>query len=204
MINRDAVAALVDRARREVDEGILPGCQLAVAHGGEVVEVVTLGEAVAGDDTRYVIFSCTKALVASTVWQLLAEGSLQLDDRIADHIPEFGENGKDIVTIEQVLLHTSGFPRAPLGPPGAVRLQPLLGAFELSGMAGWAHGTQHRRRGQGTRLRPLPDRRRTPRSGVRSEGSPAGRPRRRENLKTAQETGRITVQDTLIQGHRRS
>ncbi|MEY2451702.1 MAG: hypothetical protein QOD92_1276 [Acidimicrobiaceae bacterium] len=117
MINKKALDALVDRARREVDEGIVPSCQLAVAQDGDVVESVTLGDAVAGDDTRYVIFSCTKALVASTVWQLLAEGSLRLEDRVAEHIPEFGENGKDIVTLEQVLLHTSGFPRAPLGPP---------------------------------------------------------------------------------------
>lgn len=129
MINRDAFAALVDRARREVDEGILPSCQLAVAHGGEVVESITLGDAVAGDDTRYVIFSCTKALVASTVWQLLAEGSLALGDRIADHIPEFGENGKDRITLEQVLLHTSGFPHAPLGPPQWSTREGRLAAF---------------------------------------------------------------------------
>src|SRR5437868_3416388 len=117
MINRTALKALIDRAHREVDEGILPSCQLAVAENGEVVEAVTLGAAVAGDDTRYVIFSCTKALVASTFWQLLAEGVYRLEDRVADHIAEFGENGKDKITIEQVLLHTSGFPHAPLGPP---------------------------------------------------------------------------------------
>ncbi len=36
---------------------------------------------------------------------------------MVDHIPEFGTNGKDVITIEQVMLHTSGFPHAPLGPP---------------------------------------------------------------------------------------
>ena len=117
MINQNALRALVDRAHREVDEGILPSCQLAIAQDGEIVESVTIGDAVAGNDTRYVIFSATKALVASAIWQLLAEGSIRLEDRVAEHIPEFGSNGKDIVTIEQVLLHTSGFPRAPLGPP---------------------------------------------------------------------------------------
>ena len=29
-------------------------------------------------------------------------------------MPEFGTNGKDVVTIEQVMLHTSGFPSAPM------------------------------------------------------------------------------------------
>ena len=36
--------------------------------------------------------------------------------RVAEMIPEFGSNGKDAITIEQVMLHTSGFPRAPFNP----------------------------------------------------------------------------------------
>jgi CubicO group peptidase (beta-lactamase class C family) len=108
---------VVERAQREIDQGLLPSCQLAAAKEGEIIGRATLGNATHGDDSRYVMFSATKAIVASTIWQLLAEGSLSLDDRVADHIPEFGTNGKDVITIEQVLLHTSGFPRAPLGPP---------------------------------------------------------------------------------------
>src|SRR5437763_17169960 len=126
MINKDALHTLIDRAHREVDQGIVPSCQLAVAEHGEVVESVTIGDAVAGNDTRYVIFSCTKALVASAVWQLLAEGLIRLEDRVAEHIPELGENGKDSATVEHVLPHTSGFQRAPLGPPpGLTRQAPL-------------------------------------------------------------------------------
>jgi len=141
MINANALAALIDRARREVDEGIVPSCQLAIAENGDVVESVTLGDPVAGDDTRYVIFSCTKALVASAVWQLLAEGSIRLEDRVAEHIPEFGENGKDIVTVEQVLLHTSGFPRAPLGPPKWLMREARLAAF-ATWRLNWEPGTR--------------------------------------------------------------
>jgi CubicO group peptidase (beta-lactamase class C family) len=141
MINANAFAALVDRAHREVDEGIVPSCQLAVAEKGKVVESTTLGDAMAGDDTRYVIFSCTKALVASTVWQLLAEGSIRLEDRVAEHIPEFGENGKDVVTIEHVLLHTSGFPRAPLGPPRWLTREGRVSAF-AKWRLNWEPGTR--------------------------------------------------------------
>jgi CubicO group peptidase (beta-lactamase class C family) len=141
MINANAFDVLVDRARREVDEGILPSCQLAVAENSKVVESITLGDAVAGADTRYVIFSCTKALVASTIWQLLAEGSLRLEDRVAEHIPEFAENGKDMVTIEQVLLHTSGFPRAPLGPPRWLTREGRVTAF-AKWRLNWEPGTR--------------------------------------------------------------
>lgn len=116
MLRRDAVEDLIARAAREVDAGLLPSCQLAIGYEGDVVEFVTLGDAPAADDTRYVMFSCTKAVVVSAVWQLLAEGTLHLDDRVGDLIPEFATNGKDVVTLEQVLLHTSGFPHAPLGP----------------------------------------------------------------------------------------
>ena len=45
MIHEDAVDALVERAGREIDEGILPSCQLALAYDGEIVREVTLGDA---------------------------------------------------------------------------------------------------------------------------------------------------------------
>jgi CubicO group peptidase (beta-lactamase class C family) len=48
---------------------------------------------------------------------LIAEGKIDVSQRVVDYIPEFGTNGKDVITVEQVMLHTSGFPHAPLGPP---------------------------------------------------------------------------------------
>lgn len=112
----DAIAVLAARARKEVDDGLLPACQWAIARDGEVLASQTVGDVPAGDDSRFVIYSCTKAVTASAFWQLLAEGAVRLTDRVVDHLPEFGANGKDAITVEQVLLHTSGFPHAPIGP----------------------------------------------------------------------------------------
>ncbi len=112
-LNEEACDALVDRARREIDEGLLPSCQLAVAREGKLGVFVTLGDAT--DASRYTMFSCTKGLIAGMIYQLLADGSLKLDQRVADVIPEFGSNGKDVITLEMVLLHMGGFPSAPLG-----------------------------------------------------------------------------------------
>jgi CubicO group peptidase (beta-lactamase class C family) len=109
------VDALLQRARREVDDGLLPSCQLAVALDGEVVVNAAFGPATV--DTRYVAFSSTKALVAAAIWRLLADGRVELGRPAADYVPAFGTNGKDVVTVEQLLLHTGGFPFAPLGPP---------------------------------------------------------------------------------------
>src|SRR5262249_44455449 len=39
---------------------------------------------------------------------LLEEGKLHLTDRVSQHWPAFGRNGKDVITVEQLLLHTSG------------------------------------------------------------------------------------------------
>jgi CubicO group peptidase (beta-lactamase class C family) len=111
-----ALEALEARARREVDDGILPSCQWALALDGEVIAGATVGNVPAGEGTRFVMYSCTKAIVAAAVWQVLAEGSLRLDHRVADLIPEFATNGKEAITVEQVLLHTAGFPHAPLHP----------------------------------------------------------------------------------------
>ena len=107
-----ALRALIDRAHREIDDGVLPSCQLAVAAGDRLVAYETIGRA--APDSRYVIFSCTKALVVGAFWLLLAEGAVTLDQTVAEVIPEFGTNGKDVVTVRQLLLHESGFPHAPL------------------------------------------------------------------------------------------
>jgi CubicO group peptidase (beta-lactamase class C family) len=49
------------------------------------------------------------------VWILIGEGALDVSRPVASLIPEFAPNGKDAITVEQVMLHTSGFPRAPFG-----------------------------------------------------------------------------------------
>jgi CubicO group peptidase (beta-lactamase class C family) len=60
---------------------------------------------------------------------LIGEGKLDVSARVADLIPEFGTNGKEGITVEQVMLHTSGFPQAPLGPPDWYTREGRLEAF---------------------------------------------------------------------------
>src|SRR5262245_28896176 len=114
-IDQSKVDALLARARREVDEGLLPSTQVALAYQGELVAFEAYGDA--DLDTRYAAFSATKAFVASTVWTLIGEGLVDPSKLVTEYIPEFGTNGKDVITVEQVMLHTAGFPHAPLGAP---------------------------------------------------------------------------------------
>ena len=118
-IQGDKLDELAARARREIDSGLLPSCQYAVALDGEIVAGETLGDA--DDRSRYVIFSATKAVVASTFWTLIQEGSVDVALPVAEYFPEFMAEGDpahgSTITVEQVMLHTSGFPHAPMGAP---------------------------------------------------------------------------------------
>jgi CubicO group peptidase (beta-lactamase class C family) len=110
-VNMDALADLVGRAQRCIDDGTTPSCQIAIAREGRIAVSLALGDATT--DSRYVIFSATKPVVAGAIWVLIGDGELDISRRVVDLVPEFGTNGKDVITIEQVLLHTSGFPHAP-------------------------------------------------------------------------------------------
>src|SRR5260370_26637875 len=114
------VEALFQRAEREVKEGLLPSTQIAIARNGKIAAMRTVGNAVQGgvekpatDKTRYVIFSWTEASIWSAIWLLIGEGKLDVKERVAEIVPEFGTNGKDVMTVEQVMLHIGGFPNAP-------------------------------------------------------------------------------------------
>lgn len=100
---------LVRRARREVDDGLLPSCQIALAHCGGLVVARTFG---ADPTDRYLMYSCTKAVTAGAVWRALGDGLVARDTRVAEVVPEFGAHGKETVTVEHLLTHTAGFPRA--------------------------------------------------------------------------------------------
>jgi CubicO group peptidase (beta-lactamase class C family) len=103
---------LVRAARHDVDRGRVPACSLAVFVHGEPVLLEALGSAT--PETRFHVYSATKPLVSSAVWVLIGEGLLDITRPVADYVPEFAANGKGAVTVEQVLLHTSGFPSAPM------------------------------------------------------------------------------------------
>ena len=131
MTDRFEIDPLEEAAEREIAEG-LGACQLAVARDGEVVW--TGGYGAVEPETRFWVASATKPIVASAVWLLIGDGRLDVERPVADYVPEFAANGKAAVTVEQVLLMTSGFPHAPMasedGADPARRIAQLA-AWEL-------------------------------------------------------------------------
>jgi CubicO group peptidase (beta-lactamase class C family) len=119
-IEAEKLEALFARAEREVRDGLLPSVQVAVARNGKIAGMRTFGRVTHGgraapatNETLYVVFSATKAITSAAAWLLVEEGKLDLAARVADLVPEFGANGKDSVTVEQLFTHTAGFPYAP-------------------------------------------------------------------------------------------
>jgi CubicO group peptidase (beta-lactamase class C family) len=127
------------RARLEVEDGTLPSAQVAVARNGRLVASETFGDVDPG--RKYILQSVGRTIVAAVAWKLLGEGELRLDERVVDIVPEFGTNGKDVVTVEHVLTHTAGFPFAPLGYPKMLDRSLRLEAF-AKWRLDWEPGTR--------------------------------------------------------------
>lgn len=101
-----------------LDKGLHPGAQLAVYREGELV--IELGggrDGPAGNpvaaETLFQIRSTTKALTTIVMLMLHDRGRFKFEDRVAKHWPRFGRNGKDEITIAQVMGHRAGFPDGP-------------------------------------------------------------------------------------------
>ncbi|AXK46432.1 serine hydrolase [Brachybacterium saurashtrense] len=61
-------------------------------------------------DTVYDLASISKIFTATAVMQHVEKGLLGLDDKVADHLPRFAENGKGEVTVQHLLTHVGGLP----------------------------------------------------------------------------------------------
>jgi CubicO group peptidase (beta-lactamase class C family) len=92
--------------------GLHIGAQMYVWQAGRIIADFAIGESRPGvamtTDTLMLWLSATKPITAVCVAQLWERGRLRLDDRVAQHIPEFGINGKEAITIRHLLTHTAG------------------------------------------------------------------------------------------------
>jgi uncharacterized protein YbbC (DUF1343 family)/CubicO group peptidase (beta-lactamase class C family) len=110
------LAAVDTVIEQSIHEGTIPGAVLVVGHDGQVIyrkaygsralephrELMTL-------DTIFDLASLTKVVVTTTaVMQLVEQGKVRLNDPVAKYLPEFAQNGKEDITVRQLLTHYSG------------------------------------------------------------------------------------------------
>ena len=55
-----------------------------------------------------VVFSATKGLAAMTLAIAHSRGLIDFDERVATYWPEFAQNGKEAMTVRQLLAHQGG------------------------------------------------------------------------------------------------
>jgi CubicO group peptidase (beta-lactamase class C family) len=66
--------------------------------------------AAASTDAMFLLGSISKPIAAAPLMKLVDSGRVSLDDAAQRHLPEFTGEGRERVTVRQLLTHTSGLP----------------------------------------------------------------------------------------------
>lgn len=124
--SRDSLSVLDSVLQDAIQEKLAPGAVLLLWHNGQVVYRKAFGSRALEPrpepmtvDTIFDIASLTKVVATTTaVMQLVQKGQVRLNDPVVKYIPEFGENGKEDITVRNLLTHYSGLrPDFDLDPP---------------------------------------------------------------------------------------
>jgi len=96
------------------------------------------------EDTAVLVFSSTKGAVAIAMGLLAERRALDFDARVADAWPEFAANGKESITVRDVLSHRAGLPvvEGDFTLEQALSWQPVVAALAAQAPL-WPPGTAH-------------------------------------------------------------
>ncbi|NBC28053.1 MAG: serine hydrolase [Bacteroidetes bacterium] len=116
-LQTDSLLQVDEIMQEAINDSVFPGGVVGVMKDGALVWNEGYGyhdysktKAVSGSDV-YDLASLTKVLSTTTaVMKLVDEGQLALSNKVSEYIPEFKTDEKRDITIEQMLLHTSGLP----------------------------------------------------------------------------------------------
>jgi CubicO group peptidase (beta-lactamase class C family) len=110
------LALLRAAIEQDVENGVSDGSIILVARRGRIVMHEAIGYAdraasrAARTDDVLPVMSLTKQYTAAALFRFIDRGQVSLVSRIAEIIPEFGQGGKERVTIRDVLTHQAGLP----------------------------------------------------------------------------------------------
>lgn len=96
------------------------------------------------ENTLQLVFSTTKGAAAMCVAKLVADGRLSYDDTVATHWPEFAAEGKEGITVGQLLSHQAGL----IATDRALTFEEIMAVTPMvEALAAqrplWAPGTAH-------------------------------------------------------------
>ncbi|MFZ8997683.1 MAG: serine hydrolase domain-containing protein [Ilumatobacteraceae bacterium] len=96
------------------------------------------------ESTLQLVFSTTKGIAATCIARLVQAGKLSYDDPVAEHWPEFAVNGKEHITVGQMMSHQAGLigVDAPLDFDGIMSVTPVIESLQGQTPM-WEPGTAH-------------------------------------------------------------
>ncbi|MDR3678210.1 MAG: DUF1343 domain-containing protein [Acidobacteriota bacterium] len=111
----EGIAPVVESAVRAQK---IPGAVVLIGHEGQVVYRKAFGQSSLVPERRamtvptiFDMASVTKVIATTTaVMQLVEQGKIVLSAPVSDYWPEFKQNGKELVTIRELMTHYSGLP----------------------------------------------------------------------------------------------
>ncbi len=98
----------IEPMRVAVNNGLVSAASVAIGRRG-VDYAWTFGQT-ASLDSKFLVASISKPMAAAAVMKLCDTGDLNLDDPVDRYLPEFRGDGRETITIRQLLTHTSGLP----------------------------------------------------------------------------------------------
>src|SRR5262249_35715968 len=117
-MSQTQLAHIDEAVTAEIAKKQLPGAVVVVGRQGKIVWRHAYGNRALEPqiepmtaDTIFDVASLTKVVATATSIMILVErGQVRLGDAVARYIPEFAEMGKRNITVEQLMIHRSGFP----------------------------------------------------------------------------------------------
>ena len=115
-LNVEKLAQIDGLVATAISEKKLPGCVVLIGQSEGIAWLKAFGDKRLAaeqesmtDDTVFDLASLTKPLATATsVMKLVERGKLSLNDQVSKQIPEFGVEGKEAITIRDLLIHRSG------------------------------------------------------------------------------------------------
>ncbi len=115
-IGEKQLDSISEMAKTAIQAGKIPGTVILIGHGGKIVYRRAFGfralkpkKLPMTTDTIFDVASLTKVIATSTaIAQLIEMEKLNLEDPVAKYWPEFKANGKEEITIRDLLTHYSG------------------------------------------------------------------------------------------------
>ncbi len=121
------VEAIWDSVLRFYRSGTHPAMSICLRRQGKILLSRSIGhvrgngphdapdteKVLATPDTPYCLYSGSKGVTALLIQMLAEEGLIRLMDPVSFYAPEFAKNGKENITIHQILAHRGGIPGLP-------------------------------------------------------------------------------------------